>query len=274
MRESEPVGELLASWRRAIDEAVSGSRRFCNAMVVASTASTMDLAADAPVGTFATCLRQTEGRGRLGRRWFEGGFGVAATAVLEMPEEDPLLATRAGMAMAAAVEPWLGSRPGLKWPNDLMVAGRKLGGVLVERSGSRASLGIGLNVLDAPRPPELAKVAVALGELVDAPPSRLEVACSLVGAIDLWMEASDSSVREAWSERDWLKGRGVRLLDGTIERRGRVLSVEPDRHLELEQEAGRKVHVPAATAQILEVIEAVRDDRSADPLGAADGSRR
>jgi len=226
----------------------------------------MDLAREVDPGTFVVCLEQTAGRGRRGRSWFDGGAGVAATAALEMAE-DPLLSTRAGLAMAEAVVPWLGARAGLKWPNDLVVGRRKLGGVLVERRGDRVGVGIGINVDAIERPSALAGVAVSLAELSETPPDRLEVAVSLLRGLERWMPAPPDEVRRGWRGRDRLRGRVVRLLDGRIERRGRVVDIVPDAHVELLLEDGRVVRVPAATARVLDAF-ADPDDRSGvDPEG-------
>lgn len=217
----------------------------------------MDLAREAPPGTFVTCLEQTAGRGRRGRSWFDGGAGVAATAVFEtatVGAGESLLSTRAGLAMLAAVTPWLGEHSGLKWPNDLMAAERKLGGVLVERVDDRVHVGVGINVDTVRRPPALAGVAVSLAELVATAPTRLEVAGTLLSALDAWMAEPPARIRSAWRERDWLRGRLVRLRDGEDERIGRIESIEPGSHLDLREGDGRMVRVVAATAEIVEVL--------------------
>ena len=275
MRFRPPVSEVsadrLEEWRRTLTEVASRSHLLPRAMVVASVGSTMDLAREVDPGTFVVALEQTAGRGRRGRPWFDGGGGVAATAVLEFEGEASLLPTRAGVAMATAVEPWLGGLAGLKWPNDLMVGGRKLGGVLVERSGARVHVGVGLNVEAIDRPTELDGVATSLGELLETPPTRLQVACELSSTLGSAMTCSEDEIRRAWRGRDCLRGRTIRVLDGRRARSGRVLDIEPDRHLDLSTGDGEVVRVPLATARIDMVID---PDKGTGPVGRTDPNRR
>lgn len=118
--------------------------------------------AGAPEGLLVLAETQTAGRGRHGRRWLTPpGSGLALSLVLR-----PRLAARyaarvtmlAGVAVCEALEQVSGVRAGLKWPNDVLINGRKAAGILVETglSGERLDylvLGIGLNVSQAP-PPE------------------------------------------------------------------------------------------------------------------------
>ena len=117
--------------------------------------STNDLARDlaaggAKEGTAVLALEQSRGRGRLGRGWVSPPGGLYLSVVLRPalpPERWPLigLALSLGAAAAAAVH---GRAPvRLKWPNDLLLDGRKVGGILVEAVGDAAVCGIGLNVL-------------------------------------------------------------------------------------------------------------------------------
>jgi len=125
---------------------------------------------------------QTAGRGRRGRSWFSPpGSGLYVSVVLA-PGRGPhgtrataLLTLAAGVALAEAVEAVTGLAPEIKWPNDLLVARRKLAGILAEghtlegRSGPeafRVVLGFGINVGPAAYPPEIADRATSLeGEL-------------------------------------------------------------------------------------------------------------
>ena len=144
----------------------------------ASVTSALDLAhqlgADgAPAGTLVLADEQTAGRGRQGRVWHSpAGCGVWMTVLLR-PEAPPLggaLAIRAGLAVVdAVVEAAPGISPRLKWPNDVIVAERKAGGVLCEArwTGDRlawVAVGIGINVSGAIAPPVRDR-AIALGDI-------------------------------------------------------------------------------------------------------------
>ena len=105
---------------------------------------------DAPEGALAITDEQTEGRGRLGRRW----EAPAATSILcslllrpnVEPERLPELTVVAAEACAEAIAALTGLEPRLKDPNDVLVRGRKVAGILAEASDGRVVLGIGVNV--------------------------------------------------------------------------------------------------------------------------------
>ena len=104
----------------------------------------MNAAAGLPVGSVVVADSQTAGRGRAGRTW-EAPPGTALLATFVLPP-DPIVVFRAGVAAARACGPDVR----LKWPNDLMLDDRKLGGVLAEIRGERALVGIGVNLTSAP----------------------------------------------------------------------------------------------------------------------------
>jgi len=109
---------------------------------------------DAPEGAVAVAEEQTEGRGRLGRRWFAArGTSILCSIVLR-PDMDsarlPELSLVAGAAVAEAIETVTGLRPEVKFPNDILIGGRKVCGILAEARDGRVVLGIGVNVNIAP----------------------------------------------------------------------------------------------------------------------------
>jgi BirA family transcriptional regulator, biotin operon repressor / biotin---[acetyl-CoA-carboxylase] ligase len=189
-------------------------------------------AAGAPHGTLVTAGVQTAGRGRQGRTWTAPpGRAVLASVVVRDP--DPLLPLRAGLAVADLA----GQGARVKWPNDVLVGGRKVAGVLVEaRPQERwAVAGIGLNAAVDPAelPPELRGRAATLGRS----PDELEaVLAELLEALErrLGEPAADTlramRVRDALLDQPvtWAGGEGtgagvdergslrVRRADGTI----------------------------------------------------------
>jgi BirA family biotin operon repressor/biotin-[acetyl-CoA-carboxylase] ligase len=108
-----------------------------------------ELRADAPEGAVAVAEEQTAGRGRLGRRW----LAPARTSVLVSVNLRPEIPTRrlpelslvAGAAVADAIAAEHGIRPEVKFPNDVLIAGRKVAGILAEARDDRVVLGIGIN---------------------------------------------------------------------------------------------------------------------------------
>lgn len=121
-------------------------------LYVASCESTQRLVADdAPEGAVAATDEQTAGRGRLGRDWVApAGSSVLASIVLEpgVPTEQLAeLSLVAGRACAAALAELAEVVPEVKWPNDVLIGGRKVAGILAEAREGRVVLGIGINVL-------------------------------------------------------------------------------------------------------------------------------
>jgi BirA family biotin operon repressor/biotin-[acetyl-CoA-carboxylase] ligase len=185
-------------------------------------ASTMDalhqLAQDgAPAGTAVVAEAQTAGRGSRGRRWasLPGGLWLSvlarpATTGLE------LLSLRAGLTVAELLgRLGAGERIGLKWPNDLMLDDRKMGGILCEARWQGASLawvviGLGLNVGNLP-PRELEATATRVGEaLPDLTAGDLvEPVVAALRAVDAAAGPLSERERVRFAARDWLRGRTV-----------------------------------------------------------------
>jgi BirA family biotin operon repressor/biotin-[acetyl-CoA-carboxylase] ligase len=271
---NDAAGVELESWRRAIASSPAPPRPL---IVLDAIGSTMDAARLEPAGTAVFALRQHQGRGRLGRRWHDDEpDGVAMTAVLVA--EDALAAARLGLAAAvgaaAAIESKLSTaapssrRVGIKWPNDVLVDGRKIAGVLVERIGDRALVGIGVNVLQRSFPAELADRATSLRLAVAPadPPDRAEVAAGLWRAFSEAVSLSEDALRSSWLRRDWLSGRRAILRHGTETLRGRVLAIDPLEAIEFEVESseaeGTKRRLDAA---MVEVIEVDREEWTSPP---------
>jgi BirA family transcriptional regulator, biotin operon repressor / biotin---[acetyl-CoA-carboxylase] ligase len=160
----------------------------------------------APHGTLVTADEQIAGRGRQGRAWVAAP-GRALLCSLVVREPARLLPLAAGVAVAELA----GADALLKWPNDVLVEGRKVAGILVEaRPQERwAVLGIGVNVAVGPEdlPVELRKRAGGLG----LPPDAIEpLLARLLDGLERWLAASPSAVLEAVRARDALYGQPVR----------------------------------------------------------------
>ncbi|MHB8642521.1 MAG: biotin--[acetyl-CoA-carboxylase] ligase [Gaiellaceae bacterium] len=113
-------------------------------------ASTQLLLDGAPEGAVAAADEQTEGRGRLGRSWHApAGTSLLFSVVLEPPvplERLPELSVVAGEAVAEGIAAETGLAPAIKLPNDVLIDGRKVAGVLAEATAGRVVLGVGINV--------------------------------------------------------------------------------------------------------------------------------
>jgi BirA family biotin operon repressor/biotin-[acetyl-CoA-carboxylase] ligase len=183
-------------------------------------------AAGAPHGTLVTANEQTAGRGRQGRTW-TAPAGRALLCSLVVRDPPRLLSLAAGVAVAEVA----GAEAMLKWPNDVLVAGRKVGGILVEGRPSErwAVLGVGLNV--ALRDEDLLPGAGTLG----LGPEDIEaILGELVAALTRWLAAPADAVLEAVRARDVLRGQPVRWAHGA----GRGAGIDADGRLLVSTDEG------------------------------------
>ncbi len=166
---------------------------------VGSVTSTQDTARELPVGSIVVADHQRAGRGRLDRRW-EAPPGTALLVSFVLAK-NPVLSLAAGVAAAQACGPDVR----LKWPNDLLLDDRKLGGILVETNAEKAICGIGINLWWAPAG------AARLEQPRDEVLERLHI------EIDRWTAAPHDAVLGRWRELSATLGRRVRVeLAGQI----------------------------------------------------------
>jgi BirA family biotin operon repressor/biotin-[acetyl-CoA-carboxylase] ligase len=176
------------------------------------------LRADLREGAVAVCDLQTRGRGRLGRTWLAPpGKAILCSVLLRPPpgRNAAELSLVGGLATAETVEAATGVEAAIKWPNDVLVSGRKLAGVLAEASGEAVFLGIGLNVNqtadDLPGDARLPAGSLVTvdgvrrdrGELLATLLDRLET------AYGTWRRDGLAALHADLAHRDALRGRAV-----------------------------------------------------------------
>jgi BirA family biotin operon repressor/biotin-[acetyl-CoA-carboxylase] ligase len=186
------------------------------------------LAAGALPGTVVVADRQTAGRGRQGKSWLSletGNLYLSLATSLRANQPDPSAAVRlvplaAGVSAVEAVRKHSGVQTELKWPNDVLHAGRKLSGILCELPQAKGRqwtpvVGIGINIADTSFPPELEDRATSLVRHCPALPSREELAASWVAALEVWIEriaaGRGQELLQAWKQRAEPFGRQVRI---------------------------------------------------------------
>jgi BirA family biotin operon repressor/biotin-[acetyl-CoA-carboxylase] ligase len=180
----------------------------------------------APHGTLVTAAEQTAGRGRQGRSWSApAGRALLCSLVVRDPER--LLPLAVGVSVAETV----GGETRLKWPNDVLLAGGKVAGILIEGRPQQqwAVAGIGLNVAlrESDFPSELRGRAATMGLEPAAIEPTLE---RLLHALERWLAAPDADVLAAVRARDALEGRIVQWGGGEgradgIDDQGRLLVI-------------------------------------------------
>jgi BirA family transcriptional regulator, biotin operon repressor / biotin---[acetyl-CoA-carboxylase] ligase len=199
--------------------------------------------AGAPHGTIVTADVQTAGRGRQGRAWTTppGGALAVSLVVRGAPE---LLPLRAGVAVAQAI----GDDARLKWPNDVLVGGRKVAGILAEARGGEdwAILGIGVNVaLDATQlPPEVRETAGTLGR---APHDVEPFLAALLLALQQALALDVPAVLDAFARHDALRGREIGWGDGET---GRAAGLDDEGRLVVETSTGERIALNAGEVHL------------------------
>jgi BirA family transcriptional regulator, biotin operon repressor / biotin---[acetyl-CoA-carboxylase] ligase len=209
----------------------------------------------APEWTAVVAERQTAGRGRHGRSWASRPGDLFLSALLrpaEPGERSSLIPLAAGIATSEALERQ-GVVARLKWPNDLLVAARKIGGILCESSSGSGGLeavvvGIGVNVA-APLewlPPEVRGTATSMLAEGASNANAEEVGAAVLTRLRVWYHAlrSGADVVAAWRARSvsWW-GEPVEVQTGQERLRGRPRDISPDGGLLLELDGGRLVTI-------------------------------
>lgn len=234
--------------------------------VLAETDSTNArvLAGEAPLGALVACLAeyQSAGRGRRGRSWLAPpGSGICLSVGGRMavaPADFAALPTAVGVACATALESLGVANVRLKWPNDLLLDGAKLGGVLIELRGEAQgpvtlAVGLGLNVrLDAgTRAAIVAGGGLPPADLAAAAPGigRNTIAAALVEAIAACILQAPAGLSDAvladWAARDAMNDRAVCVSAGGTERVGVARGIDRSGALWLEVADGSRQRITA-----------------------------
>jgi len=212
-----------------------------------SLTSTMDIARQevrqgAAEGTVIVAYKQTAGRGRLKRAWLSPEGSIALSVIL-YPRVAHLssLIMLASLAVVHSIGAVTSLRPQIKWPNDVLINGRKVCGILIESDvrGDMVNyvvIGIGINInLQVADFPEISPVATSLSEELGRQVSRLNVLRSLLVELDrLYLALSGGgSLYEEWRDNLVTLGKRVRATTGDSIHEGIAESVDRDGSLRL-----------------------------------------
>jgi BirA family transcriptional regulator, biotin operon repressor / biotin---[acetyl-CoA-carboxylase] ligase len=212
-----------------------------------------------PEGALIVAEEQTAGKGRANRVWHsERAAGIYITLLLRpklSPVQAPLLTMMAGISAYAAVNAVSGAAADLKWPNDLMIGGRKVGGILTEMHTEPDQVrfvivGIGLNVNQKTFPEQLGSVATSLAKETGREQSRMELLVRLVQEFEcdykrFLKEGSQSVVRRFGQISSYAQGKRVQVTDLRETYTGITAGLEPEGLLRVKREDGRTVTVLA-----------------------------
>lgn len=172
-------------------------------------------------GEWLRADRQTAGRGRQGRGWESPPGNLFASTLVRLRPSDPQAATLALVAAVAldeAVAVFLPSAGTLKWPNDLLIGGAKLSGILLERSGDTVVIGFGVNLAHHPENLDRPATSLAVHGAAPEPQIFLEtLADTFARWLSRWRSEGLAPIRDRWLARAHPLGTALtaRLADGS-----------------------------------------------------------
>jgi BirA family biotin operon repressor/biotin-[acetyl-CoA-carboxylase] ligase len=211
-------------------------------------------AQNGPHGTVVIAEEQTAGRGRLGREWYsEKSSGIYVSIILRpplSPAAAPILTLLAGVAACHAVVSATGLSADIRWPNDLLVNGKKVCGILTEMKAEvdrlhMVVLGIGVNVNHGSMPEELSEIATSLALEGGRQYSRLQILAELLHHVEryyhmLLKEGNAAIVREWSTASSYSEGKRVRVKTGSDEYSGVTAGLDASGALKTRREDGRQ----------------------------------
>jgi BirA family biotin operon repressor/biotin-[acetyl-CoA-carboxylase] ligase len=210
-------------------------------------------------GAVVLAEEQTAGRGRAGRAWHsDRAVGIYVTLLLRpklAPVQAPLLTMMAGLSARSAVQTLTGLVVDLKWPNDLLIGGKKAGGILTEMHAEPGQIrfviaGIGLNVNQERFSGELAETATSLRIETGKAQSRMELLVRLLREFEsdynrLLREGVASVVERFEAVSTYAKGKRVRVTNGTESYAGTTAGLGPEGLLQVQRDDGKIMTVIA-----------------------------
>ena len=211
-------------------------------------------AAAYPPGTVVVAGEQTAGQGRLGRSWHsERGPGLYFSAVfapLQSNEPQPIMTLAFGLAVREAIESLTGVTPDLRWPNDVLIGGKKCSGILVEWQNGKVIAGIGVNVNHTVFPDEIAGIATSLRIMTGREWSKDELLDrlleSMANSVSLLTSQGPEAILRLFTQASsYVAGRRV-IVDDTP---GTTDGLDPSGFLWLRRDDGKRQLVVAGAVR-------------------------
>ena len=197
-----------------------------------------------PQGTVVTAECQTEGRGRLGRSFISPAGGVYLSYLMRPttpPGETASVTAWAAVAVADAIRDVTGLNCHIKWVNDLLLAGKKVCGILTEMAGDALIIGIGINANNLSFPEEIADRATSLCLACGKEVDRNRLCGALIGRLDMlcrqWPNAKED-YRERYIRLCDTVGQLVSFVYHGEELQGTAVDIGPDFELSVDTDGG------------------------------------
>ncbi len=167
-------------------------------------------------GTVVVADEQTAGIGRHGRSWHsERGTGLYVSIVLRLTRPAPVMMLALGLAAREAIAKSSRLEPDLRWPNDVLIGGKKCAGILAQVEGDAVIAGIGINVSQRELPPELEATSLLME---GATTTREEVLVALIEAVERYCAKEAEEIRSLFEAgSSYARGRRVRVEANAIE---------------------------------------------------------
>jgi BirA family biotin operon repressor/biotin-[acetyl-CoA-carboxylase] ligase len=206
-----------------------------------------------PHGTVIVAEKQTAGRGRAGHTWVsEASTGIYVTVLLRppiSPLQSPALTIAAGLAARDAIAEETGLSPDIRWPNDVLLNGKKVCGILTEMQAEPdrihfAAVGIGINVNHTKMPPELSGIATSLRMETGRAHSRLDLLVRLLRRLDHYYnqfvtEGTAPILRQFAQVSSYAEGKRVRITTDKESFAGTTAGLEPSGILRVRRDDGK-----------------------------------
>lgn len=209
-----------------------------------SVDSTMREVERHPAGTLVVAGEQTAGIGRHGHSWHsEADGGLYFSVILPVT---PLLTLALGIATVEALASATRLVCDLRWPNDLMLHGRKLAGILVQSTAAGAVAGIGINVAQRRFPEDISALATSLYLETGLEFRREDIFVELVRGLDVWRNAPPARIREEFAKRSsYVSGKRVIAPIGGRETECTTAGLTPEGFLQVVTASGRREAIVA-----------------------------
>jgi BirA family biotin operon repressor/biotin-[acetyl-CoA-carboxylase] ligase len=207
-------------------------------------------------GTLVLAESQTKGRGRLGRNWVSPKYkGIYFSLILKpkiLPSRAPLLTLLAGVSLVEAIKDVIGLEARIKWPNDILLHNKKVGGILTELNSEMDEIhfvviGIGLNVNNDRK--TLVDGATSLKEEKRVDINRIELLQEILRRIEnnylSFYEKGSSPVIKKWLDYNVTLGRRVKVVSHTKHIEGQAIDIDPDGALLIRKDSGLSERITA-----------------------------
>jgi BirA family transcriptional regulator, biotin operon repressor / biotin---[acetyl-CoA-carboxylase] ligase len=256
-----------AEIRAVMQNGLIGSRLVIEQETVSTNIDAFRLAeAGAQEGTVVIADRQTSGKGRLGRQWVSpGGVNLYCSVVLRpplMPYEAPQLTFLSAVAVAKAIEITTDLKPTIKWPNDILLDGSKVAGLLNEMSAETdrvgfviLGIGVNLNMSQEQFPDDLRHPATSVAIRRGSPVARIRFVAVLLAELDRaytdFLAGGFKVLREEWERRCNAYGRQVQVDMGSSRLEGAFAGIDQDGAMLVRLPDGRQERILSGDVRVL-----------------------